>query len=166
MGWRDPRDKGPSRLSAPPPQPRRLRDPRSSGLGNQICLRSPDVDPYRIAPSGAATPDRYLVPAFGIGPEPGMMVTGIPVSPILPCFVSVGISFVRPDPLILVISYDGVRLLAVPQSCGAVSPPSTIVDPLLKTAVVSLVSLSPAIIALKSFSTPRRQGRSRSTRRQ
>jgi len=130
-------------------------------------LRSPDVDPYRVAPSGAATPDRYLVPASVVCTEPGVVVPGIPVSPILPCFVSVGVSFVRPDPLILVVSYDGVRLLAIPQSCGTVSPPSTVVDPLLKAAVVPLVSLGgPAIIALKSFSPSRRQGRGRSARRQ
>lgn len=52
-------------------------DPRS-------VLGSPDVDPYRVAPTGAASPYRYLVPSLGIGPKPGVAVAWIPVSPELP----------------------------------------------------------------------------------
>jgi hypothetical protein len=124
--------------------------PRISGLANQIRLRSPHIDPYRVAPSGAASPDSDLVPASGICAEPGVVVAGIPVSPILPLLVPVGISLVRPDPLILVAFYDGVRPLAVPQGCGTIGPPSAVVDPLLKPAIAvvsSIVRLGPTIIS-------------------
>lgn len=120
--------------------------------------RSPDIDPYGVAPSRAAPPNGDLVPAFVIRTEPGVPVAWVPVPPVLPRLVSVGVPLVGPDHLILIISYYGVRLLAEPESCGTVGPPSAVVDPLLESAAVSPESLGPAVVAPKTSGPPEATG--------
>jgi len=134
------------------------RSPSAAGIGQlkppSSILRSKDVDPYRVAPSGPAPPDGDLVPAPRIGAEPGVMEPGIPESPVLPDLAAVWIPLIRPDGLRHVVSYDGIRPLAVPEGSGTVTPLSTVEDPVLKPTVIHPVSLGPPIVAAESLRSP------------